>query len=584
MENYFRKRSLLPAIALLGGLVLTACVNNDYDLNEVDSTVGIGGDGLELPASSTDTIKLVDVLDINDDDCVKVMPNGDYVFEQVGDDVEPSYPEIDRISVQIDESKSHQYDIPLVPTPVSGSKMQINVAGDMQTFGYDADAPSEIEHLTSADTDAPLSFTLGVSALNSVTSSVDKIEITFPSYMTLSDVRTGNTSYELNGSKLTLLNVPTSSNLTVSANVSKLVFGVDDGSGNKLVIDYNTHKVALDGKVHVAINTEIEAGASFTGAMMKSSFNMNNFTITSVLGRFNPKIDLTNLGDVEVTGVPDFLTDGNVCVDLYNPQILLTVTSDLSMGGYVSGTLKSWKNGSVIKTVTVPEMKVNAGGTTNVCICRNSDGVEGYDVVQPVSDLSSLIETIPDKITFDADVRADYTQNCDFELGNRYSIQPKYSVVAPIAFAQKAKIVYKDSMDGWNENIKDYELSDNSYISVTANIENRIPAYLTLDAYAIDVDGRRMSDNDIKVEVDNTVLASADGQTSKETPITVKVSQKSEGALSRLDGIAFDITVAASDGNNQNPVVGQTLNSERHFLIARDIRIKLVGKLIADFN
>lgn len=122
------------------------------------------------------------------------------------------------------------------------------------------------------------------------------------------------------------------------------------------------------------------------------------------------------------------------------------------------------------------------------------------------------------------------------------------------------------------------------YISVTANIENRIPAYLTLDAYAIDVDGRRMSDNDIKVEVDNTVLASADGQTSKETPITVKVSQKSEGALSRLDGIAFDITVAASDGNNQNPVVGQTLNSERHFLIARDIRIKLVGKLIADFN
>lgn len=37
MENYFRKRSFLPAIALLGGLVLTACVNNDYEAHPINS-------------------------------------------------------------------------------------------------------------------------------------------------------------------------------------------------------------------------------------------------------------------------------------------------------------------------------------------------------------------------------------------------------------------------------------------------------------------------------------------------------------------------------------------------------------------
>lgn len=69
-------------MTLLGGLALASCVNSDYDFNEVDATMGFGGEGLELPGSSTDTIKLADVLDLGDDDCVKVRPNGDYVLSR----------------------------------------------------------------------------------------------------------------------------------------------------------------------------------------------------------------------------------------------------------------------------------------------------------------------------------------------------------------------------------------------------------------------------------------------------------------------------------------------------------------------
>lgn len=162
-------------------------------------------------------------------------------------------------------------------------------------------------------------------------------------------------------------------------------------------------------------------------------------------------------------------------------------------------------------------------------------------------------------------------------------MQPAYRVEAPIAFAENAQIVYKDTIDEWHEDIEDFELSDNSYITFTANIENRVPAYLTLSAYAIDVDGQRMGDDEIKVEVSNTVIASADGATSSETPLTIRVSQNDGRALSRLDGLVFDVTASASDGG-ANPVEGMTLNSEKHFLIARDIKIKLVGTLIGDFN
>lgn len=590
MENYFRKCRLLPAMTLLGGLALASCVNSDYDFNEVDATMGFGGEGLELPGSSTDTIKLADVLDLGDDDCVKVRPNGDYVFEQVGDNVEPAQPEIAPISVTQRQSVSYDIDINVEPaTRSAGDARSVTVVlsadGDMQSFEYDGDKPAEVVGLDYAETDANLSFSLHFPAgLSSVVASLDEISIQMPSFMELSDVSANigaDGSWSIDGSRIVFSNITTSRDLTVSARVSRLRFGVSDELGS-LGIDGD--KIVLDGRVHVSMNSVATvSGGSIEGLTASSDFAIDDMQITSVTGRFDPEIDLDNLGDVEITGVPDFLTDGNVRVDLYNPQILLTLNSDLNMGGFVGGTLTSWKDGQPIASVTVPEMAVRAGGMTEMCICRNGEGIEVYDVVQVVPELSTLIETIPDRITFEGTARADRNQTCEFELGHRYTVQPAYRVEAPIAFAENAQIVYKDTIDEWHEDIEDFELSDNSYITFTANIENRVPAYLTLSAYAIDVDGQRMGDDEIKVDVSNTVIASADGETSSETPLTIRVSQNDGRALSRLDGLVFDVTASASDGG-ANPVEGMTLNSEKHFLIARDIKIKLVGTLIGDFN
>lgn len=577
-------------MTLLGGLALASCVNSDYDFNEVDATMGFGGEGLELPGSSTDTIKLADVLDLGDDDCVKVRPNGDYVFEQVGDNVEPAQPEIAPISVTQRQSVSYDIDINVEPaTRSAGDARAVTVVlsadGDMQSFEYDGDKPAEVVGLDYAETDANLSFSLHFPAgLSSVVASLDEISIQMPSFMELSDVSANigaDGSWSIDGSRIVFSNITTSRDLTVSARVSRLRFGVSDELGS---LGIEGDKIVLDGRVHVSMNSVATvSGGSIEGLTASSDFAIDDMQITSVTGRFDPEIDLDNLGDVEITGVPDFLTDGNVRVDLYNPQILLTLNSDLNMGGFVGGTLTSWKDGQPIASVTVPEMAVRAGGMTEMCICRNGEGIEGYDVVQVVPELSTLIETIPDRITFEGTARADRNQTCEFELGYRYTVQPAYRVEAPIAFAENAQIVYKDTIDEWHEDIEDFELSDNSYITFTANIENRVPAYLTLSAYAIDVDGQRMGDDEIKVEVSNTVIASADGETSSETPLTIRVSQNDGRALSRLDGLVFDVTASASDGG-ANPVEGMTLNSEKHFLIARDIKIKLVGTLIGDFN
>lgn len=49
-----RKRTFSSKLFLLLGtaaiLGFSACTDNDYDFNEIDSTIGIGGDGLEIPS------------------------------------------------------------------------------------------------------------------------------------------------------------------------------------------------------------------------------------------------------------------------------------------------------------------------------------------------------------------------------------------------------------------------------------------------------------------------------------------------------------------------------------------------------
>lgn len=77
----------------------TGCTDSDYDLSSVDSTIGVGGDGLELPTSSTENIILDDVLKLNNSDFVKIAANGDYMFNKDGDEATPSHPYINKIWV-----------------------------------------------------------------------------------------------------------------------------------------------------------------------------------------------------------------------------------------------------------------------------------------------------------------------------------------------------------------------------------------------------------------------------------------------------------------------------------------------------
>ena len=578
------KSFFLPCVAMAGMFALSGCTDSDYDFNEIDATMGFGSDGLTLPVNSTDTIKLADVLELDGSDCVVEKSNGDYVFEQKGEKVDPVQPEIDNITVS-GEPQEGEIELEVVPIP-GGTGFTISAEDDALTFTYSGDKPAEVKSLSYVGTDATMNLTVTFpSELSSAVSSIGSLTMQLPAYMDISNV-TASTACTVSGSTLVFANIPTSRNLTVSANVTGLDFKASDKSLGSVEIAGD--KVDMSGTIRVAVTATVTGGTGVTGvdgARIRCTFTMDDIVVENARGVFDPEINLDDLGSVDITGVPDFLTDGDVWVDLYNPVINLSVSNDMAVGGVISGTITSYKDGVKLKSIDVSDIPVNPSGTTNVCICRRKDGINTaeYDVVRDYADLSELIREIPDRITFSASARADASKESTFELGRQYEVRPEYSFMAPIMFDQNASIVYKDTIDGWHEDIEDFELAKGSYINLSTTIENRVPAYLNVDVTPIDVDGNAMGSDEISVEVSNSVLASGDGEKSTETPLSVDIKQNKDGALSRLDGLVFHVSAKASE-DGQKPVTGVTLNARKHFLIARDIKVKFVGTVIGDFN
>ncbi len=566
---------------MAGALVVAGCSDSDYDFDQIDATIGIGGDGLEIPASTTEDIKLKDVLDLEENgSVVEDATTHDYVFRQNGDPIDPVVVNINKISV----AKQHGESLPFtfnMPSAAKGHRRAyglVTADADIYEFTYNGDKPKEVIELVSADASTTLSLNVPLQGINSVVSQLQTVEITLPDYISF-DVAACSQTPTRNGSTLVFNNVPTNKALQVSVKVTKLDFTKAGNAKNK--IEVAGDKIKLKGTIHIKANGEITNMPSTTINPIYAEFSMADFTINGATGKFDPEIKLNDgLGSAKITGVPDFLQDENVKVDLYNPEILLTVGNDMEADGTIYGKIISKKNGSVINTINNIVIPV-AGNTVNkVCINRTGAAHAGY-VVVAVPELSKAIETIPDEITFEATAKANSNKQIAFLLGHDYHITPAYSIDAPLAFAENAEIVYKDTLDGWNDDIKDMELATDAYISATATVDNGVPAYLTMDASPVDVNKKPV--DGISVELlKKDVAASANGIDKVSSPIEIKITQTKKGAMKNLDGIV--ITVAGKAKQGDSAVTGITLNAENHNLKVNDIKIKIVGKVIGDFN
>ena len=662
-NNYSK---LLVGILLTGSMAFTACMDSNYDVSDLDKNVAFGSDeGLKLPSkNSTKEIELSDLLDIDDSDVISTDENGNYVFAKgAGEaDVTPARPEIDRINVA-QSTPPANYDLAIdelnenlsVPASVPDAAIDaaintiweeripasITSKGRITLFNYHTDLPIEVVDLQELQADntggksaiaVRLSFSPDLAA---VANKISEMKVFLPSFFDF-DVSTTNTNVGVAkdaNNVVTLSNVPTSGvdlKLTIKALNEFNQTSLTDKS--HLVIKEKTPTVMEKGKnkKELLLQGEIDLNMTIKKASdlnktalvnkLKSRTNgeytiitrttIGNIAIDGAIGKFDPSIDLTDgIGEVKINNLPDFLTGDEVKLVVDNPQIGLSIASNINVVGQLENLklVAKRKDGST-ETITLPtitlkrhEGDINSSTTTKILILDKDKQAQPDEshkdfkdakIVNPTEgSLASLIYNIPESITFECDASADETQLATIKLGQQYKIQPTYEFWAPLAFNHGSVIVYNDTIDGWNEDLKDLKMVKGSYVELTADVTNRVPVDLTLSAIPMQIGSNgkltKMDEALFKVEVSTpnngkgNIIEAGSVDKPKTTKILIKIISQTEEALSLLDGISYHATAATpADGEYQ----GKALNKSTQKLKIENIAPVLKGRVIVNLD
>ena len=511
--------------------------------------------------------------------------------------------------------------------------------GRITLFNYNAELPIEVVELKELQADITggkstivvnLSFTPDLAA---VAYHISQMQVMLPSFFNL-DVKANKSEVGVtiaDDNTVTLTNVPTSGvqltltikamnefNQTTLADKSYLV--VQDMSNGEVKNGRKQKELKLQGEID--LNMTINKGSDLNKTALanklksrttgeytiKTNTTINDIAINGATGKFDPHIDLADgIGEVKINNLPDFLTGDDVKLVVDKPQIRFSVASNINVVGQLENMklVAKLKDGTT-QTIALPDItlkkhegSLSTSTVTNILVIdngkeasydNNHPKIDGETIITPnKGSLSDLIKNIPESITFECEASADETKEATIQLGQKYRIQPAFEFWAPLAFNEGSIIVYNDTIDGWNEDLKDLKMVDGSYVELTADVTNRVPVDLKLSAYPMQIGSNgkltKMDESMFKVEISTpnngkgNIIEAGTADSPKTTKILIKIISQKQEALSLLDGIAYHAT-AATPASLQ----GKALNKSTQKLKIENIAPVLKGRIIVDLD
>lgn len=596
---------------LLSALGLTtACVDNSYDLTkDIDLTITVGGD-LTTPGNSSEEITLDDLFDVDyETSDLDTLDNGDFVLCVNG---EPTNSSVKVNDVTVDRSEATKYSKKLTFTS------DILIQGETPTMPIEDlnpewqlknnDIPEDVVDLEYADDIQHNDVVLRLETEGNTKGVILKkgLRFTFPSYLqvALTDAFTSQwfALSQVNGQTVMTLKNDyrlSSSGADWKVNINRIYFKstgnvtVPAGEGflaatanTKAKVLFNV-EIPVDGDVAVKAQ-DFPTGSSEVNFRLVSHVVSNEMAMGRVRAKVNPDIDFT-VSEVTIEDLPDFLTDNDVNADLTNPQVLLRVNNQSEVDVNLQAELHSYKEGNKLQTVvlgtdinTVNSKTIRLKASTENLLCispLNENVPNGYTWVQ-VENLPDLIRTIPDLIKVENVEAKVLQQFYTVELGVNKEVHTDYDLNAPLEFGKEFSIVYKDTLDGWSEDIEKYEMKE---LEVSLSAINRIPLNLDLSAMAIDAQGHVM--DDVLVETDGFIAAGT--KTEPNTKVLTFTLKKKDGTrIKNLDGLILRLDGKAFRGEDQSQSdtwESQTLNASQTLKLD-DLKLRIKGGVTMDLN
>lgn len=587
MMNFFeKKKSLRGSVVLLSSLLLgsmtTSCVDSSFDFDK-DFDWSINTGYLAFPVGKTDPIFLDDIIEIDEGDDLQIVPDAD------GNGVAGEYHlikdgEIDRASANVrmatvDGSTTHidpitAADESSVVSPSGMITTQISQTGYVKADAADID--DALKELGSLKAAAPTALTLNIKLEGNLNFSTisGNLKVKFPSFLVFNDPAVNaNNEIQIPCSELQL-NVPYVRTLQLTG------YHFDGGLP---VVNNEIHlneQVVITGETNLQLPSGGQIGSGVKLQIVPTVL-LADMSVDEATGIIQPEIDATKTS-VEISNLPDFLNDDETSLSVSNPVILFSAVNPLNAPVDLTGKMLGKKEDGTL--ISGSEVKFGAGSTDPILLQPGSNlialsrlgtgGPAGSQNIA-VANINNLIAKIPDVVEVEMQPAVSYDKYYSIRLGHDYEVSGNYNIDIPLSFEEGLNIVYTDSADDLNSDLKDLDFEE---AAVEFDAVNTIPLELEVKAENVTpLDINKQPLSDIKVEVEGGIAASADGKTSTRQTLLIKMTEQVKGAMSRLDAIRFRVTAVPGQA------IGITLRSDQ-WMQLENIKVKVPKGINIDLN
>lgn len=574
-------------LAGLSSVVLiaaTSCVDNDYDLSDIDTTARLQVKELVVPMNIEEAI-LDQVLDLDDDSEVKKieLEDGSFIYAVKKDGSFNSDP------IHISEFTASKPNI----TPIVSTLDLVDlrtaagyVPGGITAYYDITTDPTEIKSEASnidksiytvkkLDVATRIVTTLKVKGLSTnvlKTMEIENLKVKYPAGMSAT---TDNGSYDPKTGYLTF-SKPLAPNSQGEIKVTMTITSLDASSPN-IQFDGKAHtfkfedKITVEqGRVNIYADTSLPDQVTFTVTPDMEAIKVEKFTGSIVYDVGDIDID-----PIDISNLPDLINQEGTSISIADPQLYLTLSNPLEE--YIAdGDVMNLGAGISLKSEREGASKVFALDESRFSTAQNNTGytyvlapkspqkpIEGYINPQWVkfSSLSNVLDLdgkgIPTKIYVDiAEPRIDETNIESLKLGvDLPAVVGNYTFYAPLQLNDGSVIKYVDTIDDWSD--EDLDKMTITKLNVDFVGSTEVPFELKLQVLPINKTGKPISG-----VTSNTVTIPA---MSKGTPVNVTI----EGEIKELDGIQIkaDIVNKGSD----------TTLAPSMKLIIKDFKAKVSG-------
>ena len=540
------------AVIAAVALSFSSCIDDDYDLSDIDTTAEFQVKDLVLPVN-IDEIKLQSIIDLPEGGQIKIV-NDEYVFVQDGEyessdvsipQVYLDAPQVPSVVTSVDLSQSG-----VMPQSLFPSDFELNypIGEQLSQFSYNTSSVSDfIVDMEKIGADFNIKIMFSIKGIDDIVDSYTLRNFKLQIVPGL-DLSLEEGSYD---AKTGILSLNDGKHYGSSLEFYMKISGVDiNGAG--IDYDHNSHSIVFDGKVGiysgeiVIVADDLKEGVNILNIPktieLHTDFDFSRMLITTFTGRIKYQLDGLDIAPVSLSNIPDILSQEKTDITLVNPQIYLSLNNPVAkynLSAQAGITITANRNNGQSTEHSLDNGYFTIAGTPqndmNVfCLSPQKPQTyyEGYETALhvPYSSLATVLSgnglpksltiTLDDPIVPEQDVK-------DFALGQSLGIiKGSYMFYSPLELAPQSQIVYRSTEDGWND--EDVDAITIKVLELSALITNELPLDIKITGYPVDVNGNKI--NNVDIEGVNVVAGAVDA------PLTIRIT----GEITHLDGIAFE--------------------------------------------